>query len=71
MSITTKEINALRELTTRTRRGCGNGLLIVRDPRGKNGFLQKIFVRKKVFKKKAFIRNPGFMTGGPITHGMS
>lgn len=39
MSITTKEINALRELKTRTRRGCGNGLLIVRDPRGKNGGL--------------------------------
>ena len=42
MSITTKEINALRELKTRTRRGCGNGLLIVREPRGK--MVDSIFV---------------------------
>jgi len=39
MSITTKEINALRELQKRTSRGCGNGLLIIRDPRAKRGGL--------------------------------
>ena len=37
--ITQKEINEMRGLTTLKKKGCGNGLVIVRDPRAKTGGL--------------------------------
>ena len=37
--LTQKEINEMRGLTTHKKRGCGNGLVIIRDPRAKKGGL--------------------------------
>ena len=37
--LTQKEINEMRGLTTYKKRGCGNGLVIIRDPRAKKGGL--------------------------------
>ena len=37
--ITQKEINEMRGLSTLKKKGCGNGLVIVRDPRSKKGGL--------------------------------
>ena len=37
--ITQKEINEMRGLTALKKKGCGNGLVIVRDPRAKTGGL--------------------------------
>ena len=37
--LTQKEINEMRGLTTRKKKGCGNGLVIIRDPRAKKGGL--------------------------------
>ena len=37
--ITQKEINEMRGLTTLKKKGCGNGLVIIRDPRAKTGGL--------------------------------